>query len=307
MPKLLNLYSGTSGLSTQNDPVREVFDSKTGLRSLSSAVNVTIDNTGRISRRQGYVQIVSGEFHSLWSDSGECFAIKETSTYGSLMQVGTDLQATGLRASLTKDKRMAFLNWNNDTLYSNGFENGIVINGVSFDWPSGEYEGPETSRQFSEAPKGTHLAKFKGRVIIAEDNALWFSEPYAPGMYDKSRMFWQFADRVRMVAPVESGVFVSDEKYIYFLQGSSPLDFIQKKVADYPAHEWSLAHDKLELEDFGYDEVGLGSLWSSQEGICVGLPSGKLQNVTKDKLEYPLRYNKGASLTCGYHVINTMY
>jgi len=307
MTKLLTLFSHATGLNTKDDPTREVVDEKIGIKNLSSAVNVTIDNTGGINRRQGYNQTVSGEFHSIWSDQGSCFAIKETVTYGSIMQIGVDLLATGVRANLTKNKRMSFLDWNSETYYTNGFQNGVINNGVSSAWPQGSYAGPDTTRQFENAPVGSHLAKHKGRMIVAEDNVIWFSEPYAPGLFDKSRMFWQFGTRIRMVKSVTEGLFVSDENNTYFLSGSSPLDFEQKTIAPYPVHEWSVAHDMLELDDLNLDQKGLGIIWSSPKGICIGLPTGEFVNITKDKLTYPTSFNKGACLTCGYHVINTMY
>ena len=35
--------------------------------------------------------------------------------------------------------------------------------------------------------------------------------------------------------------------------------------------------------------------------------TNKMKNITKERLDYPKAYNKGACLVCGYHVINTMY
>ena len=303
---VVDLFTGALGLNTTIDPVRVRFNADTGISDLSSAVNVTIDNTGRVSRRKGYNQRESGEDHSIWCDGGDCFFIRETASYGSIMQVGTDLTSTGIWSGLTKDKRMSFLDWNGDTLYANGSQHGIISNGVRAAWPTGTYAGPTTTRQFTDAPTGTHLAAHDGRVIVAVDNALFFSEPYAAGLFDL-KLFWQLPAEIIMVRSVDSGLFVSDKNDTYFLAGTSPLDFTQKKIASYPAHEWSVAHDMIELDDLDMGEEGLGIVWSSKQGLCMGLPSGKMKNLTKERLIYPTAYNKGACLVCGYHIINTMY
>lgn len=307
MADTINLFTGASGLHTKIDPVRIRFNGKTGISDLSSAVNVVIDNTGRVSRRKGFNQKEAGEDHSMWCDGGDCFFIRETATYGSIMQVGTDLTSTGIWSGLVKDSRMSFLDWNGDTLYANGHQHGIIIDGVRSAWPIGTYDGPTTSRQFSPAPIGSHLANVGGdRVVIAEGTTLWFSEPNAVGLFWKV-LYWPLPTRIRMVKSVDSGLFVSDEKNTYFLSGKSPLDFKQKRIASYPAYEWSVAHDMVELDDLDLGEDGLGIVWSSPKGLCIGLPSGRMINLTKERLDYPTAYNKGACLVCGYHVINTMY
>ena len=306
MADTINLFTGASGLNTKINPVRIRFDARAGISDLSVAVNVSIDNTGRVSRRKGYTQKEAGEDHSMWCDGGDCFFIRETATYGSIMQVGTDLTSKGLWSGLMKNSRMSFLDWNGDTLYANGHQHGILVGGVRSAWPVGTYEGPQTTRQFQGAPIGTHLASHDGRVVVAVGNALFFSEPYAPGLFNL-KLFWQLPTEIIMVISVDSGLFVSDKDNSYFLSVTSPLDFTQKKVAPYSAHEWSIAHDMIELDDLNLDSGGLGIVWSSPQGLCVGLPSGRMKNITKERLAYPTAYNKGACLVCGYHVINTMY
>lgn len=305
--RLSTLFTRTLGLNTVDDPSTSIYDEDTGIRDLTAAVNVSIDNTGRVSRRKGRNKVVSGEFHSLWSTSTDSYVVEETPSWGSIMRVGTDLQVYGVQSGLSKNKRMSFLDWNGDTLYSNTVNNGIIVNGVSAAWPVGTYEGPKTTRQFDKAPVGSHLEKHQGRVVIAVDDALYFSEPYAPGLFNL-KLFWPMESRILMVKSVDTGLFVSDELKTYFLSGTSPLDFIQTEEASYPAHEWSVAHDEVELVDIGLGESEeTGVIWSSEEGVCIGLPNGKIKKVTKRRMEYLKTYNKGASLLCGYHVINTMY
>lgn len=304
---VIDLFTSASGLNTTVDPVRLKYNSEVGISDLATAVNITIDNTGRISRRLGWNLKEAGEFHSLWCDGGDCFVIKETETYASIMQVLPDLSVYGVRAYLTKDKQMSWVDVNGVTYYSNTFQNGFIKNGISDAWSIGTYTGPDTSRSFTSVPLGSHLTFYKGRIVIAMGSTLWFTEPNSPGLVDSVRGFWNFASDILMVKDVEDGLFVSDSNATYFLRGSSPHDFVQDRVATYPAHKWSVCTDKIEIDDLELNEDGLGVLWSSSKGICIGLPSGRIRNLTKERLNLPKAYTKGASLLCGYHIINTIY
>ena len=68
----IKLFTGASGLNTKVDPVRVQFNAAAGVSDLSSAVDITIDNTGRPGRRLGWNLKTVGELHSLWCDGGDC-------------------------------------------------------------------------------------------------------------------------------------------------------------------------------------------------------------------------------------------
>ncbi len=311
--KPVKLISAVSGLHTKLHPTRVRYNQDAGVSDLVQAVNISIDNTGMPYRRLGWNLLESGEFHSLWCDGGDCFCILETASYASLMQVLPDLSVVGLRSGLTKDKRMSFVDVNGTTLYSNSAENGQVIDGISSAWPTGTYAGVDTTREFQAAPIGQELAFHLGRVLIGDGSTLWESDPHSPGMFDKVRGFWQFASDIRMIKPMQNqapfrpGVFVSDSKAVYFLEGTQVGDYKQTRVASSPAHVGSCGVEYIELDDLDVNEEGLGVVWSSREGLYLGLPSGRVRNLTKERLTFDRAYQEGATLVCGYHVINTIY
>jgi len=49
----ITVFSGATGINNIVDPVRLKFDPDTGIGELAEAVNVVIDQTGRISRKHG--------------------------------------------------------------------------------------------------------------------------------------------------------------------------------------------------------------------------------------------------------------
>jgi hypothetical protein len=305
------LFSGAKGLNTVLDPQRlsQGTRQEPGMVELAVAVNVSIDEQGLVSLRLGDTSKQSGEFHSLFCAGGDCFVIQERQNDAAIMQVATDYSLAGVRSGLTKNLPMSFAQVNEDTYYSNGAQNGVITGGVSAAWPINTYNGPETNLNFEGAPAGNIIAhKPGGQMLIAEGPTVWINhEPYAFGLFNKRSGFISFATDVTMMCPVKEGWFISDSKATWFLRGTSWFDFIQIKVADYPALKWSLAHDPVSLADMKVAPTGLGRMWASTEGLCLGLDDGTLINLTKDPIKYPSGYTTGACLVTDSHLIHTVY
>ena len=300
----INLFSGATGLNTVVDPVRLPYNADSGVSDLGAAVNVRIDDTGRISRVDGYSKQLSGSYHSVFCDGYDCFVGKGTS----LMQIGIDLSETGIRSGMSGD-RIAYAQ-DVYLYYSNGTDNGLIKNGLSYSWDVSTYYGPETTKDFRDVPVGHHLAFAYGRAFIARDNILWWTEVYNFGLIDRALNFVMFPSKILMVKPVEEGIFVSDEKKTFFLRGTNPHTFLQRIVAPYPAYEWSDAIDYVSgIEiglDIGSNALGLCAFWSSPEGAILGSPSGQLVNLNKSKIIYPQTGSSGASLIRGYDFLHTI-
>jgi len=304
------LFSGSRGLNTVLDPERlsQGTEDDPGMVELAVAVNVSIDDRGLVTLRNGDTLAGSGEFHSLFCDGGDCFVVQERTEDAAIMQVAGDLSLSGVRSGLTKNRRMSFAQVNGDTYYSNGIQNGFIRSGISSAWPINTYEGPETNLNFSPAPVGSHIAfKPGGLMLIAVGPVLWINHfPYIFGLYSLARGFVQFASDIRMICPVAGGVFVSDSTATWFLRGTSWFDFVQVQVATYPALEWSLAHDRVKLQDMGFDAPGFGRIWASTEGVCVGTDDGTLINLTDGQIKYPSGYSSAACLVTDSHILHTV-
>lgn len=304
---LVTIYTGATGLNTVFDPVRIPFSADTGVTGLSVAVDITLDESGRAGRRPGFSLATAGEFHSLFCDGRDGFVIKERENDAAIMMIAPgDYSLSGVRDSLTKNLRMSFCQVNNQTFYCNGSENGVVENGISFPWPTGEYIGGETSRHFSPAPVGDKLAWHKSRMFIAEGPVVWWSELFRYDLYDKARCLFQFPSRVLMIKPVDAGLFISDENNTYFYQFDNP-EKVQdiRTVANYPALEWSDATGYIEGSEIGLDQ-GLCALWASIDGACMGTAQGGFINLNKDNVVYDKTVRQGAGLVDRYNYIHTM-
>jgi hypothetical protein len=290
------IFSAATGLNTVVDPVRLPFSK--GVTDLGVAVNIEIDQSGRVTRRKGQTLLQSGAYHSLFCDSGDCFVVKDTALY----QVAADGSLTGIRSGLTPDK-MSFAQSGDRTYYTNGYEKGWIEGGVSNAWQIGTFTGPDTNRIFSAPITGNHLSIFSGRMFISEDNVLWWSEPYDFGLFNKAESFIQFHTKILMIKSVAGGMFLSTEENTYFLEGVNPRAWNARKVCPFPAVEWSEAIEYRDGGDIGFDP-GLCALWASPEGAILGTPGGQIINITKEKIIYPETAKTGFGCLIGYQFLH---
>lgn len=319
----VTLYKGTDGINSVSSPLRIKQGRgklEGGIVELAAAVNVYVDDSKMVRRRRGATLLEEGIFHSLFcGENGECFVAQDRTSDAAIFKVlvssASQIILEGVRSGLTKGARISWEQISTDTFYSNGTENGYIRDGVSYDWPVGEYVGPKTDAHFSPAPAGNHIAiQAGGLMFILKGDAMYIThKPFEYGLFNLKSGVVRFASKAIMVCPVEAGVFVSDQGSTWFLRGTSWFDFRQERVADYPAVEWSLAAKKLRLSDLGLEGNGFARIWASKEGICAGLSDGTMLNLTEKRIKLGSGYSSGATVVCGKHagcsnqIISTLF
>lgn len=301
MTDTLNIFTGSTGLNTQVDPVRLLFDPQSGVQDLAVAYNVDHDATGRVSRRKGFSATIRTEnIHSLWCDGGECLFANGTS----LCVLNSDLTRTVV-ATITDGPRLSYAQVSNKAFWANGIETGYVQGTINHEWTAGTYYGPSTTRQYSGPPVGNHLAFFGGSVFVIQGNTAWHSEPFSLNQFDLVRNHYQFQTAIRMFCPVSDGIFVGTERNVYFLLGTSPRDLRRIPKSGYPPIEWTDARIPLEVIPSFQGMTQIGVIWTSTEGICVGLPDGQVLNLTKAKVSFPTSL-RGAGIVIDKRYIVTL-
>lgn len=307
-----------SGLNTVLDPER-LQQGSGGTQGngyeveLAAAVNVSIDDRGQASLRNGSVLQQAGSFHSLFCKGGDSYAVQEGVSTASIVKLisGTPVTTTVVRSGLTKNLRMSWdQDEGGDIFYSNGAENGYIRSGVNYAWPINTYQGSETDRQFATSiPLANHVAFLQGGwILLAVGSAIFINHtPFQYGLFEPmSGNVAAFQSSITLLVGVEEGFFASDgEKTWFFKRTSNPYQFQQILADDAPAHIGSLAHDRVRLVDVGVNMDGNASIWATNKGVCLGYDSGVVVNRTKEKVNYPSGYDAGACLLKDFTVIHT--
>jgi len=306
------LFTQIEGVNNKVDPSRiKNVAQRDGsiIVELAEAINCDIDDTGRISRRYGQVRISADAFDDAFCDKGDCFVVKNRASDSAIYQLSADMTTlTGVRSSLAKGARVSFCQVGAKTYYMNGYQSGVIENGVSSAWPGYTHYGAETTREFYPVPTGTHIAHFDGHMLIVVGNVVWITERYEYGKVRKAKNFWQMGTDITMTKPVAGGIWLSDQEKTGFVQAGeghiARSGFLKK--SSFPAHEWSENIELVDLSQSAFEIPGLSAVWSSDEGMCIGTESGQLIVATKEKLVYPTG-GSGATVVDGHVVINSVY
>lgn len=274
--KTIPVLRGSSGLNNKIDPVKLRWDSETGIQELAIAANVDIGDNGRISRRKGYTQVLAlSDCHSSYSVGDYCIFVHG----GALAVLERDYDYSNIR-NVTVGAKVSYAQVENKVFYCNGYENGYVLNRLSYPWVGEEYVGPTTTKTFSDPPVGSLLELFAGRIYIASGSVVWYTEPFAYSWVNLAEDFIPFQSEVKMVKAVKDGLWVSDADKTYFLGGTNPKEMTFEVVANYPAIEGT------DCVAYDIDEKKI-AIWTSTEGICIGASGGRFKNITRNKLWYP--------------------
>ena len=136
-------------------------------------------------------------------------------------------------------------------------------------------------------PAGDHLGYQNGYLLVANGARLYPSEPYAPELFDYRKAL-PFLGRITMVAPVKGGVWVGLDNQIGWLSGDTPEVWDFKVVADYGVIPHTLWFADSGVIGDGQAIGEMAALFASKRGLCVGLPGGKLVNLTESRFAYPV-------------------
>lgn len=141
-----------------------------------------------------------------------------------------------------------------------------------------------STQHLQPMPAGDFVRGHAGRLYVARDNALYFSDPLRPHLHDPRHGFVQFVGEIRFVEPVIAGLFVGDDRGVWFLAGNDAGEFAQRKVSSAVAIKRSScivagAHFKPLVETDADVAV-----WLSTEGYMIGPPSGDALSIHPDRL-----------------------
>lgn len=309
---------GTVGLNTRLDPERIQQGSRDNgyTIELARAANISIDDRGLASLRWGYGDGVEGDFHSLFCDGGDCFAVQERESDAAIVRVTSvsplTIAPAPVRTGLTKNKRMGWCQVNYDTFYGNGVQNGYIRSGANYAWPVGSYTGPTIDAQFeASAPVAEHIAVVPWMQMALAVGPVVFLNHGPPsfqfGLYSKRMGAIGFDSNITMLCSVQAGFFASDSNRTWLLRkvGEGWYDYRQELVEDAPAIVGRLAHGRVRLKSMGIEAEGFARVWVSKKGVCFGLDDGTFINRTEGTVDGPNGSTLGACLITLDRVIST--
>ena len=148
--------------------------------------------------------------------------------------------------------------------------------------------GRAADTQFLARMTPGHIVRYwRGRLLVASGKVLKFSEPMRYGLFDPRTGFVQFARKILMVRPVESGVYVGTADGVVFLRGDKPGDFVVADTGGKPPIEGCDAMvDAAEFGDVGVKGKRV-ALWLAGNGFVVGSTDGSINELQASRVRLP--------------------
>jgi len=214
--------------------------------------------------------------HSLFSAGNTLYGAMA----GTLYQIPEQGDPKALRQGLTADARVSFTTAGDAVYFANGFEAGVIRDGLAQPWSAAAYPGPDRTGRFIPPPIGHLLAHFAGRIWIAQNNIVHFTE--GAGLFDWVDSLAGFlppaTGRVRLLRPVAGGLYIGDDAGVTFAAGCDPKTMTFARacpIAPIPGSDVTLApgwHGDVA----GKPLNGLAAIWAGRDGIYLGYGNGQV-------------------------------
>lgn len=217
---------------------------------------------------------------------------------------GREISGNGAIVSieLTSEGGISIANRNSDELVWMTDPNGsqfFLVGQLDTVVTTAQSSEPLPSFLCSPPPYMEYLSYAFGLVWGNVDNILYYSEPFHPEWFRPQLNKFEFDQNITLIAQVPTGIFIGCEDVTYFLEGTEPVQ-MKQKLAGKGATPGTLKYcDNVpELGDIlsPAERIHVSvPIWLSQEGIVIGNASGRLFNLTQQKIKF-VPGVKGASV-----------
>ena len=156
------------------------------------------------------------------------------------------------------------------------------------------FSNPHRTLGLDKAPTGHIVKYYKGRIYIASDNILWYSEPLQYQHFNSASNYIEFPERIREIMPTEDGIWIGSDK-LYYLSGENP-DALTRVIKEYIKIVEGTS-TKVSGSYVHMDGIPPGYKWyvTSDLGVFILASQGIAVNLTSQNTEIE-RADLGSSL-----------
>lgn len=160
--------------------------------------------------------------------------------------------------------------------------------------------GPRLETSFaSPAPAGSILEVHSGVMYVVAGNVAYHSDPYQFERFRRARQFLQYPGQITMFSAVNDGIYVSTPETTWFVEGTVPREMKSKVVFNHgalpgTAVKTTIGALKAEEESQEGSPGGTATMWTSPQGVCIGMEGGRVVNLTDQRVTFPAASRGGA-------------
>lgn len=135
---------------------------------------------------------------------------------------------------------------------------------------------PATTQHLDPMMTGKYLALWRGRLVVAKSNVIYFSEPLNYHLTDERHNYIAMPQRVTFLEVVDGGIWVGQTTGVAFLQGMD----LDELTISHKAVQSPIADSSTQMPSEMVGELSGGggrvALWLSANGYCVGTSDGQV-------------------------------
>ena len=273
--------------------------------------NFDINDSGLLSTRpefEAVPMLVGG--HSMWTNNNHTLTLVFRGSELCRLLGGSVMVPTGY--SINGRGRVWYVEINDDVWFSNGMDGGILrASGLVDPYGTTPVLGPQSpdtevvdSRAYlSPMPFGRYLARFAGRLWCVQGDTIYYSQPLNYQQYDGRYSFIKAPGYVTAFGAVSDGMYVSTAQEVFFIRGTDPAQMELVKCSDSAAvldSQVYLPFDTVDGEALSVNgsqyQVSNAFAWLGRHGLCIGIPSGVVRNLTADRARLPVHPRANSAL-----------
>lgn len=129
------------------------------------------------------------------------------------------------------------------------------------------------------------IAYMSGRILIADGSTLWATNPYQYELVDMIGGYKVLESEIAFLASVSAGVFIGTQTGVFFMAG----EFDSARLTRLSTHRAPKQNPQnIEMADVLKGDIqGVGVLFVTDGGVCVGTSDGQVINLTNNIFEFP--------------------
>lgn len=163
---------------------------------------------------------------------------------------------------------------------------------------------PATTHHLDPMMTGKYLALWRGRLVTARSNVIYFSEPLAYHLSDLRHNYIAMPQRITFLAVVDGGIWVGQSTGVAFLSGAD----IDDLTINHKAVQKPIENSAILMPSQAVGELSGGgshvALWLAQNGYCIGTADGQVVEYHAGIMDGIT--GKGNSIIIGQRVVSVI-
>lgn len=135
-------------------------------------------------------------------------------------------------------------------------------------------------------PYGYLVRAHNSRLFVATTGFVYFSEAFRPHLYKPFHNFLPVTGAVRLLQPVDGGIFIGDSRGVRFYAGEDPTAYkVLETSHEVPVFGTGISiPGELVNPELGKDRV---AVWLTTSGFNIGTSDGQLIRVNAQQVKLP--------------------